>query len=107
MDSTDQLGLIAHHQLSTFEMEYGCELIIDLDTDTGVDGNYTHIAEIIEGVCTLAKCFRNKLPIQESIPIVNVLYVCDRPDNGEVYLLEYNYVIYLGNGKIDVITCSN
>ena len=41
------------------------------------------------------------------LPIVNVRYSYDRPDTGEVLILELNHCIYMGNRKNDSIACPN
>ena len=51
--------------------------------------------------------FSDNLPIEDNLPIANVIYAYDCKNKGEVILLRINHCIYLGNKKADAIACPN
>ena len=62
---------------------------------------------MIEGVTISARGFSDNMPIEENLPIVNVIYAYNKLRTGEVILLELNYCIYMGAKKVDSIACPN
>ena len=99
--------MITQTQLTHSKLYYGYELLVDSGTDSGVAGKHAHITEIIESLSSSAKGFSDNLLVHNNLPIVNVLYAYDHLDNGEVFILEFNHVIYLGKDKTESITCLN
>ena len=93
--------------LTDKELITGCELLIDSGSDTCVVGKYAWISEIIEGVTVSARGFSDTLPMEENLPIVNVIYAYDNPHTSQIILLEINFSIYMGDNKTDSIACPN
>ena len=63
--------------LTDKEMIIGYELLIDSGADTCVAGKHAWISEIIEGVTVSTRGFRDTLPIEDNLPIVNAIYAYD------------------------------
>ena len=93
--------------LSTKELHDGCELLIDSGADTCCAGRHAYILDIIPNMTVSCRGFSDNLPIEDNLPIANVIYAYDSKDRGEVILLRLNYCIYLGNKKCDAIACPN
>ena len=98
---------IKNEQLTKQEMIAGCDLLMDSGADSCVAGKHAWVVEIVEGVTVSAQGFNDSMPIDESLPIANVLYTYDHPGTGEVIILCINHCIYLGDKKIDSIACPN
>ena len=60
--------------LSADEMRHCCEMQTDSGADSCVAGKHAWISESVEGLTVSAKGFSNSLPIEENLPIVNVIY---------------------------------
>ena len=93
--------------LSVKELHDGCELLIDSGADTCCAGRHAYVVEIIPNMTVSCRGFSDNLPVEDNLPIANVIYAYDCKDRGEVILLRINYCIYLGNKKCDAIACPN
>ena len=93
--------------LSVKELHDGCELLIDSGADTCCAGRHAYVIEIIPNMTVSCRGFSDNLPVEDNLPIANVIYAYDCKDRGEVILLRINYCIYLGNKKCDAIACPN
>ena len=80
-------------------------MLFDSGADTGVAGKHAWVVEVVAGITASARGFDDSSKPLDGLPIVNVVYAYDRSDTGEVILLEYNHLIYLGNRKTDSISC--
>ena len=93
--------------LSVKELHDGCELLLDSGADTCCAGHHAYITEIIPHTTVSCRGFSDNLPIEDNLPIANVIYAYDYKERGEVILLRINHCIYLGNKKCDAIACPN
>ena len=82
-----------HLYLCEDTMKQGCELLMNSATDTCVAGKRAWISEVIEGVVVSARGISDSLPIKEIVHIVCVMYAYDRPDTGDLLLLQINHCI--------------
>ena len=98
---------IPRQDLITLEQTESGTLLFDSGADTGVAGKHAWVVEVVEGITASARGFDETSKPIEDLPIVNVVYAYDRPDTGEVLLLEYNHQIYMGDRKSDSIACPN
>ena len=78
---------IKNEQLTKQEMNTGCDLLMDSGADSYVIGKHAWIVEIVEGITVSAQGFNDSMPIDENLPIVNILYDYDHPDTGKVIIL--------------------
>ena len=74
--------------LTKSELTNGRESIINLGANTCIVDKHAWISEVTEGITVFARGFRNNLPIEENLPILNAIYAYDNPHSGEVVLLE-------------------
>ena len=70
-------NLVKIPALSTNEPHMGYELLIDSRVDTYCAGPHTYIIELITGMSVSYRGFSDNLPIEEDLPILNVLYAYD------------------------------
>jgi hypothetical protein len=89
-----------HPPLSYEESQFGTKLGLDTWADTGCSGKHAFVEEFIEGRTVTATGFTSSLGSMNVMPMANVLYAYDS-DDGEVFILEHNNTIYLGDKLID------
>ena len=94
-------------KLTIIEENNGCELLMNSGTDTCDAGNHAYVLAIIEGISVSCRDFSDNLPVEENIPVVNVIYAYDCKKRGDIILLPSNHYIYLGDMKNDAIVCPN
>ena len=63
--------------ISTIEENNGCELLINSGTNTCGAGNHAYVLAIIEGISVSCRDFSDNLPVEENLPVVNVIYAYD------------------------------
>ena len=100
---TQQRHNIPREYLTHDELLNGCKVLLDSGADTCVAGKHAWVVDVIEGISATAHGFDDSASSLENLPIVNVKYAYDRPDTGEVVILEINHCIYMGNKKVDAI----
>ena len=105
--SQSRMETISSTNLSSSELKYGCDLLLDSGSDTFVAGKHAFITEVIEGVTVSAKSFDDSAPALNDLKIVNAVYAYDHLESGEIILLRENYCIYIGLNKDDSIACPN
>ena len=93
--------------ITTMEESNGCDLLLDTGTYTWCTGKNVYILAIIEGISVSCRGFSDNLPVEENLPVVNIIYAYDYKKRGEVILLQPNHCIYFGNRKNDAIVCPN
>ena len=93
--------------LISAEAYSGCDLIMDSGADTCCAGWHAWVAYFIQGLTVSCQGFSDSLPIEDNLPIANVIYAYDCPIRGEVILLHIKYCIYMGNEKKDALACPN
>ena len=89
-----------HPVLSEEELNHGAKLGVDSWADTCCAGKHCYVEEFLEGKVVNATGFTPSLGSVQNLPIAHVLYAYDSA-NGEVYLLECNNSIYLGEEMVD------
>ena len=89
-----------HPKLSETELLKGGHLGLDSWADTGCAGRHAYVDEFIIGSTVTAAGFADSLGKLSDLPLANVLYAYDRPDDSTI-LLEHNNVIYLGDDMED------
>ena len=94
-------------KITTIEESNGCDLLMDNGADTCCAGKHTYVLAIIEGISVSCRGVSDNLPVEENLPVVNVIYAYDCKKRGEVILLQLNHYIYLGDKKNDAIACPN
>ena len=88
------------HKITTIEESNSCDLLIDTGIDTCCAGKHAYILAIIEGISVSCRDFSDNLPVEENLPVVNVIYDHDCKKRVEVILLRLNHCIYLGDIRI-------
>ena len=63
--------------LSQDEMRQGCDMLMDSGADSCVAGKHAWISETVEGLTVSAKGFSDLLPVEDNLPIINILYAYD------------------------------
>ena len=61
----------------------GYDLLIDFGVDACVAGKYAWVSEITQGVTVSAKGISDSMPIEDNLPIVNMVYAYDNLKTGE------------------------
>ena len=89
-----------HPLLTQDELSQGTKLGIDSWADTCCAGKHCYVEEFVEGKMVNATGFTPSLGTVSNLPIVHALYAYNSPD-GEVFLIECNNSIYLGEDMID------
>ena len=67
-----RMGTTLMPPLSSSELHNGCQLLIDLWSDSFVAGKHAYITEVIEGVTVSAKSFNDLAPTIHNLRVVNV-----------------------------------
>ena len=93
--------------ITTIEASNGCNLPMDNGVKTCCAGKHAYVLAIIESISVSCRGFSDNLPVEENLPVVNVIYAYDCKKRGEVILLQLNHCIYLGDKKNDAIACPN
>ena len=93
--------------LTNEEIYNGCELIMDSGADTCCAGRHAWVTDFIQGLTVSCRGFSDSLPIEENLPLANVIYAYDCQMRGEVILLHINHCIYMGDKKQDALACPN
>ena len=93
--------------ITTIGKSNGCDLLMDTGTDTCCAGKHAYVLAIIEGISVSCRGFSDNLPVEENLPVVNVIYAYNCQKRGEVIILRLNRCIYLGDKKNDAIACPN
>ena len=87
-------------------MRDGCRLGFDSYANTCCAGRQVRVELFIEGKTVTATGFSNSMPVMEDQPLANVLYAFDS-SHGEVFILQVNNSIYLGDKMEDSLLCPN
>ena len=93
-------------KLTKQELHDGCLLGLDTWADSSVVGRHAYINSYVDGKSVTASGFASSLPSLNNIPIVNCTFAYDGED-GQVYLLEVNNALYLGNEMEHSLLCPN
>ena len=96
----------SHFKLSEEEMRNGCRLGFDSYANMCCAGRHARVESFIEGKTVTATGFSNSMPAMENLPLANVLYAFNL-SHGEVYILQVNNSIYLGDMMEDSLLCPN
>ena len=91
------MDTICFPKLNKDELYFGCDLVIDSGADTCCAGKHAWVTGFIQGVSVSCRGFNDALPIEEDLPLANVVYAYDCAQRGETLLLHVNYCIYMGN----------
>ena len=94
-------------KLTTIEESNSCDILMDTKVDTWCAGKHAYVLAIIEGISVSCRDLSDNLPVEENLPVVNIIYAYDCKKRGEVILLQLNHCIYLGGKKNDAIACPN
>ena len=89
---------IVFPNLNESKLYHGCDLIIDSGVDTCCAGKHTWATGFIQGVSVSYQGFSDNRPIEEDLPLANVVYAYDCAHRGETLMLHINYCIYMGVG---------
>ena len=101
------MDTVCFPKLKPDELHNGCSMVIDSGADTCCAGKHAWVSSFVQGISVSCKGFSDTLPIEEDLPIANVIYAYDCPIRGDVILLHLNYCIYMGNKKDDALACPN
>ena len=94
-------------KLTIIEEHNGGELLMDSGANTRCAGKHAYILAIIEGISVSCRGFSDNLPVEEHLPVVNIIYAYDYKKRGEVILLQLNHCICLGYKENNAIACPN
>ena len=72
------------------------QMELDTHADTGCASNHVRIIEFTGKSCTVSG-FSTQLPSMPDIPIINGAVAYDHPDSGEVFIIQLNQFLYLGD----------
>ena len=96
----------SHFKLCEEEMRNSCRLGFDSYADMCCAGRHARVESFIEGKTVTATGFSNSMPAMENLPLANVHYAFNL-SHGEVYILQVNNSIYLGDMMEDSLLCPN
>ena len=63
--------------ITTIEESNGCNLTMDTGVKTCCAGKHAYVLAIIEGISLSCQGFSDNLPVEENLPVVNVIYAYD------------------------------